>query len=474
MPTVTFYADSQRANSTHIPSSTVISGDCLLKHPTDLYNPTIVFNGDCHTATQFSLMGKYYWITKMVSVRNGVWEVTGKENVLATFKTAIGNGIGYIAYADTKDNFTIPDDRLGVKACSSLVNYKTKELRFLDTGNIYVSVGITCIDHIEVNLMGLDELRRLLSPYSGKTPAQIQKALGAGEVTCLNSITGAFWLPIDYDELGEIFDPDGPGGYIKFGTDITTTITRRTTHHIICQSGEVAFDIPTINDWTVVNATLEIRMPLYGVISIPAINVCSSALDGSLTMDSQLYANYHFNLYSGDYVIEVYRKTGLNEVKTMLATVSGNCAVSIPVGANIDNAAVNMIGAMGSLVGNTLSGNWGEAVGNAAEGYGILTHCINTSQPVVINSGTGGVPIVADTIIAVLTRHDLNVIDPNMQPLKQSMGVPVKRQDKISTIVASGTGSGYVQGTNLNVSGVFTATEREEIESLFRNGFYYE
>lgn len=471
MPTVTFYADSQRANSTHIPSSTVISGDCLLKHPTDLYNPTIVFNGDCHSATQFSLLGKYYWITKMVSVRNGVWEVTGKENVLATHKTAIGNGIGYIAYADTANNYSIPDDRLGVKVASSLVNYKTKELRFLNPGNIRVSVGITCIDHIEVNLMSLDALRRLLSPYSGASTTAIQKALGAGEVTCLNSITGAFWLPLDYPELGEV---NSPGGYIKFGTDLTTNITRETTHHILCESGEVAFDIPTINDWTVVNATLELRMPLYGVITIPAMNVCSSALDGSLTMDSQLYTNYHFNLYSGDYVIEVYRRTGLNAVKTMLATVSGNCAVQVPVGANIDNAAVNMIGAMGSMVGNTLSGNWGEAVGNAAEGYGILTHCINTSQPVVINSGTGGVPIVADTIIAILTRHDLNVIDPNMQPLKQSMGVPVKRQDKISTIVASGTGSGYVQGTNLNVSGVFTANEREEIESSFRNGFYYE
>lgn len=471
MPTVTFYADSQRANSTHIPSSNVISGDCLLKHPTDLYNPTIVFNGDCHTATQFSLMGKYYWITKMVSVRDDVWEVTGKENVLATFKTAIGNGIGYIAYADTKNNYTIPDDRIGVKAATSLVNYTTQELRFLDPGNIYVSVGITCIDHIEVNLMSLDALRILLSPYSGASTTAIQKALGAGEVTCLNSITGAFWLPLDYDELGEIYSP---GGNIKFGTDLTTNVTRKTSHHILCESGEISFSIPTINDWTVVNATLELRMPLYGVISIPAVNVCSSALDGSLTMDSQLYTNYHFNLYSGDYVIEVYRKTGLSSVKTMLATVSGNCAVQIPVGANIDNAAVNMIGAMGSMVGNTLSGNWGEAIGNAAEGYGILTHCINTSQPVVINSGTGGVPIVADTIIAILTRHDLNVIDPNMQPIKQSMGVPVKRQDKISTIVASGTGSGYVQGTNLNVSGVFTATEREEIESLFRNGFYYE
>lgn len=472
MPTVTFYGDTQKTNSTHIPSTTVISGDCVFKHPTDLYNPTIVFNGDCHLATSFKVLNKYYWVTKMVSVRDGVWEVTGRENVLATHKSYIGLSRGFVQYADTANNYAVPDTRLAVEAGSNILGTSETLLNFIYNANAMVSVGITCIDHNEVNLMSTTELRSLLSAYSGKTPTQIQKALGAGEVTCLNSITGAFWLPLNYSALNAI---DTPGGNIWFGTDIDSGITRRRVSAIVVRSSEITIPVPvSLVDWRAINSTLELIMPLYGNITIPGTSLLNNDGSDNVALVMNIYARYYFNLYSGDYTIELYRKVDGGK-KLPLSIVSGNASVPIPVGANIDNSASRMIGAMAGIVTGAFSGQWGNALGNTAEAYGILTHTLNTSTPVTISTGGGGSPYVYDaTIKATLYFNPLSVPNPNSDDIKKTIGVPVMRSEVISTIVAGGTGSGYVQGKDLALTGIMTDNERQEIESLFNQGFFYE
>lgn len=470
MPTVTFYGDVAKTNSTHIPTTVVTSGDCLLKHPTDLYNPTIVFNGECNAATQFSLMGKYYWVTKMVSVRNGVWEVTGRENVLATYKNPIGNATGFITYADTADNKTIVDDRLTTKAQSIILEHEEYLCGFLNLYNPYVSVGITVIDSTGVYLMTQTELRDLLSPYSGKTTTQIQKALGAGEVTCINSVSGAFWLPISYNQQGWlVVDPYN----IMFGTDIDSGVPSRRTGVICTSSPECELVLTTqVSDWRSLNSYVELRLPLYGTLTIPGKSFLTLSNDIPY-FDGHIFFKYYFNLYSGDYTIEIYRKVDGGK-KLVLATVGGNCAVSIPVGACADLSGVKMIDAMSNMVGNAFSGNWGGALGSAAEGLGVLTHTVNTSQPMTISSGGGGCAYLNTTVIANLIFTPVAIDMPNEATYKALNGVPVQRDGVIATVTASGTGGGYVQGRGLKITAHITDNERQEIETLFNKGFYYE
>ena len=472
MPTVQFFSDTQKTNSTHTPLTIVASGDCYLKHPTDLFNPTIVYNGNCQTATQFALMGKFYWVTNMVSVRNGVWEVTGKINVLATYKTAIGNASGYISYADTKSNWVIPDTRLPVEAGSNILQTNETLVNWiLETASTYC-VGITCIDHNEVNVMSRSELYSLLSPYSGATPTSIQKALGAGEVTCLNSITSCIWFPLNLTTMGVI---DVPGGNIFFGTDLDSGVPRRRLTGSIWRSPEISIDLGlNFVDWRAVNSTVELLLPFYGSITIPGTSLIKNDGSDNLSMDSTIYVKYYINLRTGEFTAEVYRKVTTGSHRLSLAVVSGSIGIQIPIGAVVDLAANKMIGSMAGLVTNAFTGQWGAALGNTAETYGILTHTVNTSQPITVTSGGGGSPYVFPSIKATVYFNPVSVPNPNDASIKATIGVPVGKIDTISNVIASGTGSGFVQGNDLKLSAAITETEMNEIESYFNSGFFYE
>lgn len=477
MPEVTFYQDLAKPNSTHIPTSVVLSGDCLLKHPTDLYNPTIVFNGDVHNATSFKLLGKYYWVTNMVSVRNGVWEVTGKKNVLATYQGSIGLASGFIQYADTADNKFVPDDRLGVKVGDYNLMSLLIDVPFIESSNPYVNVSIVATDHVEEVLMTTTEMNQLLNQFQGAGTSAIQKALGSGQEACINAVRGAFWMPLNYGGQGSP-SIQTPGGTITFGADIDSGVTRRLPPSICWQASAISITLIGYTDWRNANAIISLTLPLYGNIDIPVSDILTPDLGGSSFPNiPTIYVQYSFNLYSGDYTIEIYKLVaggGGTSVHQTITTVSGNCAVAIPVGASVNNAAPRMIGAMANMVGSAASGNWGSALGSTAEAYGILTHTATTSQPRAVSTGGGGNPYCfRKKISATLHTRIYTHIDPNDFSVKSTIGVPVMKMGTIAATVSSGTGGGYVQGCDLQMTGTMTETEREEIESLFNKGFYY-
>lgn len=479
MPEVTFYQDLAKPNSTHIPTSVVLTGDCLLKHPTDLYNPTIVFNGDVHNATSFKLLGKYYWVTNMVSVRNGVWEVTGKKNLLATYQGSIGLASGFIQYADTADNKFVPDDRLGIKVGDYNLMAMEVNVPFISSTNKYVNVSIVATDHVEEVLMDTTEMNQLLNQFQGAGTSAIQKALGSGQEACINAVRGAFWMPINYDGgtgCPAISTPGG--GTIEFGADIDSGVPRRLPPAICWRASEIAITVMGYTDWRNANAILSLTLPLYGNIDIPVSDIVTADLgSGTFPNIPTIYVQYSFNLYSGDYTIEIFKLNssgGGASVHQTITTVSGNCAVAIPVGASVNNAAPRMIGAMANMIGSAASGNWGSALGSTAEAYGILTHTATTAQPRAISTGGGGNPFCTRNSIAVTLHTRIYThIDPNDFAVKSTIGVPVMKMGTIAATTALGTGGGYVQGCDLQLTGTMTETEREEIESLFNKGFYY-
>ena len=473
MPTVTFYQDLAKPNSTHIPTSSVASGDCVFKHPTDLYNPTIVFNGDCHNATSFSLLGKYYWVTKMVSVRDDVWEVTGKKNLLATYQGSIGLASAFIQYADTKDNYVIPDSRLGMESGNyTLYSQNVDCSDFISVNNTYVTVACCAIGCIEECLVTTTELNQILNPFVGASSTDIQKALGSGQEACINAIRGAFWLPLNYSGIGAT-----TSGTIKFGT-LDTGIPRRLSPSVIYRSPEKSISFAGFTDWRNVNATIELALPLYGNVSIPVESILPNLGTDSLMVVPTLYVRYYINLYSGDYTIEIYRKvasSGGGTQHLIVTMVSGNCAVTLPVGTTLNNAAPRMIGAMAGVVGGAMSGNWGGAIESTAEAYGILTQAVNTSKPTAISTGGGGCAYayrenIAATFYGKIYTHS----NPNDVSIKSTIGVPVMKMGTIAAITSQGSGSGFVQGQDIKLVGTMTEDERNQIETLFNQGIFYE
>ena len=91
--TVNFYTNSSENYRVDKTITLQATADCLLKEATSVENPVIIINSGSNISG-FNYMyiqdfGRYYFITDIVSVRNGVWEVSGHVDVLMTYRSGI-------------------------------------------------------------------------------------------------------------------------------------------------------------------------------------------------------------------------------------------------------------------------------------------------------------------------------------------------------------------------------------------------
>lgn len=101
----------KKENSTKQPASGGLAVQGVLKEPCSIMNPVIQIERltndavpSTYTYAYINKFGRYYFIEDWVWV-NGLWEVHMKEDVLATYKTQIGNSTEYVLRTDSTTNF---------------------------------------------------------------------------------------------------------------------------------------------------------------------------------------------------------------------------------------------------------------------------------------------------------------------------------------------------------------------------------
>lgn len=111
---VYFYNNTKRFNSTKAAPAYAVMYDCAFKNPTSLLNPTLILNiASRPDYNYFSFENRYYWITDIVSLKEDLWEISGRVDVLTTFRYHIKNTTAFVLY-DSTANTEIPDARLGI------------------------------------------------------------------------------------------------------------------------------------------------------------------------------------------------------------------------------------------------------------------------------------------------------------------------------------------------------------------------
>ena len=115
---VYFYSFTKRPNSTKQPSPTQgINVTCQLKEETSFLNPVLLiskvvvsgsFSPALYNYVSIPYWQRYYYITDW-SYQNGIWECTLSVDVLASFKTEIGNTSSYIIRSATDFNGNVTD-----------------------------------------------------------------------------------------------------------------------------------------------------------------------------------------------------------------------------------------------------------------------------------------------------------------------------------------------------------------------------
>lgn len=122
-------SESNRIDKT-LTNETEFTG-CRLKDATSVLNPVVLL--ECENPAQFNYMyiyqfHRYYFLTDMVSVRDGLWSISGKVDVLESYKTDIK--ALHVILSDSENNgasdyITGDQWKSKVKAKTDIINFSS-------------------------------------------------------------------------------------------------------------------------------------------------------------------------------------------------------------------------------------------------------------------------------------------------------------------------------------------------------------
>lgn len=233
-----FYQTGKKLNSTAIPTSVV--GDfgitVELKAITDLYTPTLIISADQFTDGLGNItnpmkyvycylpdFGRYYFIRSWSWIL-GRWECALEVDVLASFKTQIGNTTAYVLRSYSDCDPDIVDTKYPVKAADASSSYQDKSYSSVYNvwnTNLYNSTvsdgyfrvaivnddgnAIGSVSHYAMSGRTLREMMNVLysSPsWMNITDANISNDLAKMMTNPMQYILSVLWIPTGFNTSG--------------------------------------------------------------------------------------------------------------------------------------------------------------------------------------------------------------------------------------------------------------------------------
>ena len=238
---VTLYKNPKKVNSTKLPvaGTGTLGTTCQLKDVTGLFTPSLIFSVDLFTDGQGNIknpmeynyayiqdFGRYYFVRSWSWIL-GRWEAALEIDVLASFRSAIGNTSAYVLRSAAAWDPDVIDTKYPVKAADAKNPYQTKTYSSYGNSpwntNIYdanvqegcfvISVvnndsgAIGGVSHYALAARVMAELMNKLysSPsWMNITDGNISQDLQKMLINPMQYITSAAWLPCGYDTSGAV------------------------------------------------------------------------------------------------------------------------------------------------------------------------------------------------------------------------------------------------------------------------------
>ena len=457
--TITFYTLSKRKNSTKQPAITGSDYTGTLTTASGIVNPSIImdFGNTAPTCNYayISEFGRYYWVNEITSIGGGLWRVDMSCDVLASFKSSIGNNTKYVLRSASNSDGTIVDMKYPTKT-----GYSVNPITFapgwngLGMGNYVVGVMSNSggsFGSVEVFVLDGSEfssLRGVLAPasyYSGITDSDLQN-LAVAICNPMQYITFVKYYPFTIARSATNTTMYLGGVHLD-NMHLITNLTKTggntftlTAHPLAATRGVYMNTEPFTHrflSW----------MPV-GMVHIPAL----AAGAQSIAMQ------YEVDLMSG---------TGdliLNAGGNRIYETAFSCGVDVPVAQILSENPLKVISGAISLAGAAVSGMIGNIPGAISSGISGITDFAMSTVPEVTASKPGGGSLIVDPVM-VIYEFFANVVDDD----NPEFGRPLCKAVSISTL------SGFVQCADPEVYAVgATAPELEEIGSYMTGGFFYE
>ena len=455
--TVSFTSSSKRLNSTQqlVMSTT---HECNFKNGCSMLRPTLFLElntSSFPTYTNFKIGGKYYHVTDIRSVRNNLFEVSGKIDVLATYKSQIGASTQYVTRSASNHNGRVVDNYYPALArnthdASIITSPFTTDL---DSGCFIVGIqgkgsggNGGAVTYYRASSSSLKTLvNYMLSSPSMYNVSEISEEFLRCVFNPLQYIVSCMWFPFTAPiTTGGLsfgwWDAEISGinrvSSLSWGTNMSFTIPK----HPKSSRGQYLNLQPF--------AKYRIEAGPWGIIPLDNFNLLDST---SLTCE------YKVDLMTGTGRFNVkYRDKLAYE-----AAYTAQIGVPIQLGQNMLNQGA-LTGLINDGAGILKSSARLDPAGLLKTGMSAIGDAAELTQSVPSSMGSNGT-LSFNNVFALMADF-LDVADEDVAQRGRPLCSPVT----ISTL------SGFVMCANAEIALPATETEKEEVLSYLNSGFFYE
>jgi hypothetical protein len=489
---ITLYSGfSKRPNSTKQATSGT-NVDVTLKESTSIETPTFILSGGVSSYENITAVkwgSRYYFVNDVVSVHNGITELSCTIDRLATFKTAIGSTKAFIERCATSYNSALRDEYCmtssqtftseigaGSTFLPSSVSTGVIALTLANISPSQATGGTSQIVYFDATpgTYGISQLMNAL--YDNSVISAIEKILAKPydailsvryipgfTTTNLAAMTGFSTSNVLYF-----------GDHAYSGT-INTVKTTGTGPWTYTDSFE--FDLSSVAYYHTFKwrnyepyATWTMFLPFYGTITIPAAEYfnhesgdCNLLIKVTidLTTGEMIYTRFWritINGVTKDYFAQEYRTT---------------IGVDVPIqGGNRDMLSFtsDIVTGVGTVALLLASG--GSAAGAIAAGASAGARAVmDVAQQQILTAGTFN---AHGTQIASAEPNEIRIVQKGyITPVSPSdyaseIGLPLMESDTISNH------SGYIKCNRASVQMNGTQADKDAVNTMLNSGFFYE
>lgn len=477
--TVTLWSFAKDSNSTAQPTATGTGFTCNVLTPADITAPVIELSGTDLTGYNYAYIASFhrYYFVEGITYDKGLWRLSLKCDVLATYKSAIGAASLYVLRSASASDGTVQDNyypplasvtkRHQEQAVSGIPGYAKKvddaDYRWYGYEGGYVVLNIAGTETAGATsliLMTTWDFRRLIgalyTAIDGFQLADVVKNVvqkfGGNPQELINS---ALWMPWPFNgddylqvKIGgwsaeDYSDPDDPLTPVPInGLYIDSPVYEMTNF---------SFTINKHPQAATRGAYLNLTPYTSYILGVPGCGVIT--LDSSkLINETSITIKRTIDAFTGQYTVNVVSTSG----GQILAHLTGQ--VGVPISLRGSNNATNVVG---EILDTTSKAITGDVIGTVTAGIGTV---MDMAEGTPTSTGMGGgfseilgKPIWLDTLHYAIAAED-----------NTHNGRPLMDTRTISTL----SGFVMVQKGDVPISG--TSAEADEIRSLLEGGFYYE
>lgn len=462
--TVRLFTLSKRDNSTKRPTGNGTEYSCIIKSGSGILHPTISLDlGKVNDPSQYNYayipnFDRYYFIEEWYFDR-ALWTASLKVDVLATYKTEIGNSRLYVMRCASEHNGDIIDTLYPAKSGCSFAS-DTKTNPWWD--NISYIVGVVSragnmgslayygMSGPAIHTMCQNLLDDCVTEDNGFSWDDCSQALQLSLVDPMQYVKSCMALPVSMSEISNIgsasavyafnWDTGATGYKIALAPYINKSYTFNIQKHPDTSSrGNYVNSDP----FTKITLTL----PPFGTIDIDTSVTCNA---------STLTAQIRIDPITGKAILTIScNGIVLNRVESQLGVPISLSSVT----RDYVGTASSALGSLSGVVGGALSGDVAGAIGSLS-GIG---NAVKSAMPRASTIGTTGGFASAMGTFRLDHQFFRPIADDNTHN-----GRPLCAMRTLNTL------SGYmiIQDGDVAING--TSSEDAQVRQYLETGFYYE